>query len=154
MKRPSTVSLVIGVHVLATLALIGLILYLLWLTRSPEILAENDAASAIQGLKIGAMVLAIPSALWIPGLWAMWKRRSWGWWLTLITGVGTASVLVYSMIDDGWKSLDPEDAAFTAAIVILPVSLLLPQVRKYYRRSQPSSSPDLPAVHEITPTTP
>ena len=153
MNRPPTVIAVITIHLLATIALVGLCLYLLWLTHSPEILSDKDAPSAIQGLKIGALILGIPAVLWIPGIYAMWKRKRWGWCLTLITGLGTASVFVYSMIDDGWKALDPEDASVTAAFAILPLLLLLPRVRKYYRHTQSNPSPAMGNVQEITPTT-
>jgi hypothetical protein len=153
MSRPRSVTAVITIHAVATMALIGLCVYLLWLTHSPEILSDKDAASAIQGLKIGALILGIPAALWIPGIYAMWKRRRWGWWLTLITGLGTASVFVYSMIDDGWKAVDPEDASANAAFAILPILLLLPKVRRYYRHSKSNPSPAMGNVPEITSTT-
>lgn len=143
---------VIMVHLLVTFALIGIICYLLWLTRSPEILNDKDAADAIHGLKIGALVLVIPVVFWAPGIYGMWKHRFWGWWLTLITGLGMASVFVYSMIADGWNALDAEDAAVTAAFVILPLLLLLPQVRTYYRKPQHHSSAAIGTVRDITDT--
>ena len=152
MKRPPSVTGAITIHFLATFTLIGLSVYLLWLARSPDILNDKDAVSAIQGLKIGALILGIPAVLWMPGLFGMWKRKSWGWWLTLITGLGTASVFVYSMIADGWNALDRDDAAVTAVFVIFPLLLLLPPVRKYYRHNQSDSSPAISKIQEIAPT--
>jgi hypothetical protein len=153
MKRPAVVTAVIVIHLLAALALIGLSLYLLWLARSPETLGEQDAASAVQGLKIGAMVLAIPALLWMPGAYGMWKHRVWGWWLTLITGMGTASVLLYSAIDDGWHQLEADAAAVTTLFVILPLLLLFPQVRKYYRKPQGDPPAAIDTVQGMTHTT-
>ena len=152
MSQSRSVTAVIIIHAVATIALIGLCVYLLELTHSPEILSDKDAATTIQGLKIGALILGIPALLWIPGIYAMWKRKRWGWWLTLITGLGTASVFVYSTIDDGWKGLDPEDASVTAAFAILPLVLLLPQVRKYYRHTTSNPLPAMGNVQEVPPT--
>ena len=135
-RHPAVVIGVVTVHMLVILGLIAIILYLLWLTRSPEILRDKDSADAIHGLKIGAIVLSIPVVIWLPGLDGMRKRQLWGWWLTLVTGLGMASIFVYSMIDDGWHSLNAEDAAITATFAVLPLLLLLPQVRKYYRTPQ------------------
>jgi hypothetical protein len=146
MSQSRPVTAVIIIHAVATIALIGLCVYLLWLTHSPEILSDEDAASAIQGLKIGALILGIPVVLWIPGLYAMWKGKRWGWWLTLITGLCTASVLVYSIIDDGWKAIDPDDVAVTAAFTIPPLLLFLPQVRKYYWHTNSNPSPAIVPV--------
>lgn len=139
-KRPTVVTTVVATHLLAIFGLIAIVCYLLWLTRSPEILKDKDAADAIHGLKLGALAVALPVAFWVPGIYGMWKRRLWGWWLTLITGLGIAAILVYSMIDDGWTALDSEDATTTAAFVLLPLLLLLPGVRKYYRQLQSDPS--------------
>jgi hypothetical protein len=77
-------------------------------------------------------------------MYGMWKHRRWGWWLTLVTGMTMASVLIYSAIDDGWNALDIEDASATAAFLLLPLLLFLPGVRKYYRQPQndPSAAID------------
>jgi hypothetical protein len=152
-RCPAVVIGVVTVHVLVTLSLIAIIFYLLWLTRSPEILEDKDSADAIHGLKIGATVLAIPVVFWLPGLYGMRKRKLWGWWLTLVTGLGMASVFVYSMIDDGWHSLNAEDAAITATFAVLPLLLLLPQVRKYYRKPQADPPAAIDTVQRIPHTT-
>jgi hypothetical protein len=154
MKRPAIVTATIAIHILIALCLIGLSLYLLWLTRSPEILSDKDSAEAIRGLKIGAFVLTLPAAGWLPGIFAMCKHRIWGWWLTLVTSVGLASAFLYSTIDDGWhRRLEADDAAITAICVALPILLLLPQVRKYYRKPQADPPSAIGQVSEIAPTT-
>ena len=145
-RRPGIVTVAIVLHSAAVIFLISLGIYLLWLARSPEILREQDAADAVRGLKMGALAVTIPALFWIPGVYAMWRRRGWGWWLTLITGAGTASVLIYSAIDDGWHALDMDDVTVTAVFLALPLILLWPRVRKYYRTQ---SSPALHAAQEI-----
>jgi uncharacterized membrane protein (DUF2068 family) len=152
-KRPMMVTTVVIVHLLVTLGIMAIILYLLWLTRSPELLQESDAADPIHGLKIGAMVLAIPVTLLAPGIYGLWKRRVWGWWLAMVAGVGMASVFLYSAVDDGWRRLEADDAAVTGVFMILPLLLLLPGVRKYYRKHQGDPPAAIGTVPGITHTT-
>lgn len=149
-KRPAIVTAVIAIHTAAAIFLVGLSFFLLWLTRSPEILWDQDAASTIQGLKIGAFAVVLPALFWLPGIYGMWKRRAWGWGLTLMTGMSTALILLYSAVDDGWARLDVEDATVAGVCLILPLFMLLPQVRKYFRPPQSEVAPVLDVVQGNT----
>ena len=103
---------------------------MLWLTRSPEILSEPDAADAIYGLKIGAAVLGVPALILLVAAIGLWRSKRWGWWLTLATDVAILATLVYSMLDE--NTVEWDEAALTVCFVFFPVLLLLPKVRKFY----------------------
>jgi len=62
---------------------------------------------------------------------ALLRRKLWGWWLALVTDLLLLSMLVYSMVDEGWH-IDWEMAGYTAMSVIIPMLLLLPTVRRFY----------------------
>ncbi len=82
MKRPDLIlGVIIVVQSLMALVVIGTAAYVLWLTRSPEILSEPDAADAIHGLKIGAAVLGAPGLLLLLAAIGLWRSKRWGWWL-------------------------------------------------------------------------
>jgi hypothetical protein len=115
---------------------LGMSIYLVWLARSPETLRQEDAADTAQGLKIGALTLAALGIPWMVGSIAMWRGRVWGWWLTFLIALGMSSILIYSVIDDGWHALELDDATVTAVFLVFPLLLLLPQVRKYCRKTQ------------------
>jgi uncharacterized membrane protein (DUF2068 family) len=135
MKRSPLVTLVIVLSALLGVFLAGTTVYLVVLTRSREILAEPDAADTIHGLLIGAGVLAAPAAITLIAVFGLWKGRFWGWLLSLVTDVGMLGVLVYSIIDD--NEVDGELIALTAGFLVPVVLLLLPAVRKFFRKATP-----------------
>ena len=130
MKRPLLITVVNVLETLLGLLLAGLTAYLLTLTRSPETLAEPDAADSIHGLLIGAAVLGVPALITLIASWGLWKGRFWGWVLALATDVGVLAVLGYSAVGEG--SRDWDDIALAVGCVVPIALLLLPQVRKFY----------------------
>jgi hypothetical protein len=130
MKPSLLVKVGILLQFLLGLLLAGLTVYVLALTRSPETLAEPDGAEAIHGLLVGAVVLGVPAVITLVAAWGLWKRRFWGWVLSLATDVGMLGVLLYNMIDE--RDLDGSESALAAAFVVPLVLLLLPTVRKFY----------------------
>jgi hypothetical protein len=130
MKRSPLISVVNVLQLLLGLVLAGLSIYLLTLTRSPETLADPDSAGTVHRLLIGAAVLGIPALITLIGVFGLWKRRFWGWVLSLATDVGTLVVLVYSMI--GERDWEGAEIALAAGCVLAIVLLLLPAVRKFY----------------------
>ena len=130
MKRPPLITVVIVLQFLFGLLLAGLTVYLLALTRSPETLADPEAAGAIRGLEIGAFVLGIPALITLVAAWGLWKTMFWGWVLSLATSVGVLAVLVYSLFDESNRESD--EIAMAAAFVVPVVLLLLPAVRKFF----------------------
>ena len=130
MKRPAPVVVVNVVQTLLGLLLAGITVYLIVLTRSKETLAEQDAADAVRGLLIGALVLGIPAVITLIAAVGLWKGRFWGWVLSLATDVGVVAVLVYSLMDE--NEIDAEMLVMTAGFVVPLVLLLLPVVRKFF----------------------
>lgn len=130
MKHPLLITVVNVLETLLGLLLAGLTVYLLMLTRSPETLAEPDAADTVHGLLIGAAVLGVPAIITLIAAWGLWKGRVWGWVLSLATNVGVLAVLGYNAV--GESSRDWDDIALAVGFVVPIVLLLLPQVRKFY----------------------
>jgi len=130
MKRPAPVVVVNVVQTLLGLLLAGITVYLIVLTRSKETLAEQDAADAVRGLLIGALVLGIPAVITLIAAVGLWKGRFWGWVLSLATDVGMVAVLLYSLMDE--NEMDAEMLVMTAGFVVPLVLLLLPVVRKFF----------------------
>lgn len=130
MKRPAPVVVVNVVQTLLGLLLAGITVYLIVLTRSRETLAEQDAADAVRGLLIGALVLGIPAVITLIAAVGLWKGCFWGWVLSLATDVGMVAVLLYSLMDE--NEMDAEMLVMTAGFVVPLVLLLLPVVRKFF----------------------
>lgn len=135
MKRSALITAVNVMQMLLGLLYTGLTIYLLVLTRSREILAEPDASDTLYGLRIGALVLGVPSLLTLIGVGGLWKRRLWGWVLSLATDVGVLAVLVYDLIDE--NSREGDEIALAAGFVVPVVLLLLPRVRTFYWNTTP-----------------
>ena len=138
MKRSPLITIVNVLQSLLGLALAGLTVYVLALTRSRETLAEPDAAETVHGLLIGAAVLGVPALITLIAAWGLWKRRFWGWALSLATDVGVLAVLVYNIV--GESDRDGDEITLAAGFVVPAVLLLLPKVRKYYWNSATGSS--------------
>jgi hypothetical protein len=119
-------QLILGLSVLAVAG------YLLWLIRTPQIRNGDDAANAIYGLKIAAGMLFPPALMYLGGAYGMWKRKLWGWWVSLVINAGCALVFAYSMFDDGIRNIDYELLGFTLAFITSFALLLVGPVRKFY----------------------
>jgi hypothetical protein len=145
MKRPALVATVTIVQFLLALLLAGTAAYILWLTRSPEILNGPDAADAVHGLKIGAAVLGAPALILLVATVGLWRSKLWGWWLALATDVVMLATFAYSTLDE--NTLETNEVAMTLSFAIFSVLLLLPKVRKFYWRgsNRQLSSPILEA---------
>src|SRR5258706_12000917 len=100
MKRSPLISIVNVLQLLLGSVLAALSIYLVILSRSPETLADPDPAGTVHGLLIGAAVLGVPALITLIGVFGLWKRRFWGWVLSLATDVGTLAVFVFSMIHE------------------------------------------------------
>src|SRR3982074_895444 len=119
MQRSPLISIVNLLQLLLGLMLAGLSIYLLALTRSPKTLADPDPAGPGPGLLIGAAGLGLPALITLIGVFGLWKRRFWGWVLSLATDVGTLTVLVYSMIDErDWEGDEIALAAGGLGLII------------------------------------
>jgi hypothetical protein len=130
MKRSPLITIVNVLQSFLGLVLAGLTGYLLALTRSRETLAEPDASETVHGLLIGAVVLGVPALITLVAAWGLWKRRFWGWALSLATDVGVLAVFVYNVV--GENDREDDEIALAAGFVVPIVLLLLPAVRKYF----------------------
>ena len=130
MKRSPLITIVNVLQSSLGLALAGLTVYVLALTRSRETLAEPDAAETVHGLLIGAVVLGVPALITLVAAWGLWKRRFWGWALSLATDVGVLAVFVYNVV--GENDREGDEIALAASFVVPIVLLLLPAVREYF----------------------
>ncbi len=130
MKRSPLITIVNVLQSCLGLVLAGLTVYLLALTRSRETLAELDASETVHGLLIGAVVLGVPALITLIAAWGLWKRRFWGWALSLATDVGVLAVFVYNIV--GENDREGSEIALAAGFVVPIVLLLLPAVRKFF----------------------
>ena len=121
-------------QLLWALALIGISVYLIGLAHISAIRNGPGAAEAASGLKIAALTLFLPALLATISWYGLWKQKPWGWWLAVVANLAVMSILVYSMIDDGWSYFDWDLAGLALASAVIPILLLLPVVRKFYRR--------------------
>jgi hypothetical protein len=130
MKRTPLITIVILLQFLLGALLAGLTVYVLMQTRSPETLAEPDAAETIHGLWIGAAVLGLPALVTLISVCGLWKRRFWGWVLAFATDVGMLAVLVYNLVSESER--DRDEIAAAAGVAVVLVLLMLPKVREFY----------------------
>lgn len=121
-----------AVQVVFGMLWLGLVAFLLWLTRAQETRRAPHAREAVWGLDIAAGILAPIALLALTGAYGMIRNKRWGWWMALLVDLGIVLMLAYSMIDDGWKNIDPGLVAMTAVSAAPVVLLLLPGVRRLY----------------------
>jgi hypothetical protein len=131
-KRSGWISGVVVLQLLYALVLLSLPVYLLVLTRTSQTRNASDAAGEISGLKIAAAVLGGPALVALIAWIGLWREKLWGWWLTILTDLGFVGMFVYSLIDDGWHNIDWSVVVLSVMAVVPVVSLLLPQVRRFY----------------------
>jgi hypothetical protein len=136
MKRSPWITAVTVIQLLLGLTLAGVSVYLLVLTKSPEILGEKDAADTVHGLHIAAAILSPLALAYFLSVLGLWKGKLWGWWIAFLLNLASAGSFVYSLIDDGWKGSDASDKALTAGSVAIVLLFIVPVVRKYYWNSR------------------
>src|SRR5215467_8671134 len=125
MNRSGWITGAIVVQALWAVALVGLAVVLLILSRT----SDPEAAA---GLTIGATVLVVPALVAIASWYGLWKEALWGWWLALLTDFALVAMFIYSMVDDGLRNIDWDMAAITLTSAVVPVFLLIPAVRRFY----------------------
>lgn len=141
MTRSGWITGAVLLQLFYLLVLLALPIYLLALTRTAETLNGPDPAENISGLETGAAVLGAPALVAVAPWIGLWKGKRWGWWLTILTDTAFVGVLVYSMIDDGWRNVDWAVVALTGIAVVPVVYLLLPPVRGFYWRGKGAQLP-------------
>lgn len=114
----------LGAQFLVFLVLFGGGVYCLWLTRSPDILSEPDAADTVHGLRLGAAAALSMAAIWGASFSALLRRQAWGWWLGFAASVFVLGATSWGLIDD-LGSNDFDDYLVPAIFLLVVVLHLL-----------------------------
>jgi uncharacterized membrane protein (DUF2068 family) len=147
-QRSSWITGVVVLQLLYVLGMLALPVYLLVLTHAPETRQAANPAEEISGLRVAAAVVGAPALVALIGWFGLWRKKLWGWWLTVLTDLGLAGVFVYSLIGDGWKNIDWEMVALTLVGAVPVVYLLWPRVRKFYWKGNERQFPACGGVIE------
>jgi|SRR6185369_11392324 hypothetical protein len=116
---------------------------LLYLTTTPDVTQDKDAAEAIHGMRIGAVscaVLAIPTL--ISGF-KLFQRRRWAYWLAVANlGISTAALATGTVIN-----FRVEWDSFWVFLVFLALFIfaVLPVTRRELN-PQPSAPPAVKGI--------
>jgi uncharacterized membrane protein (DUF2068 family) len=149
-RRSGWVTGVKVIQLLIALTLAGTTIFLLYLTKSPEILAEKDAAETVGGLHIAAALCGPLAIVYLVSVFGLWKEKLWGWWLAFLLNAAAALALMFDVINDGFKNVDTEDVVVPVILILIVVVYLLPAVRKYYWNSPGQKSEALAAAPNNT----
>jgi len=134
MKRPVLVTVVAVLQSLLALAQAGTVIYLVWLSHSPQILSQADAADSAHGLMIGAAGNCGPAVALTIASWGLWTSKRWGGWASVVINLAVFGVLIYATLDD--NSIDWEQVGIAVCFGAMVILLLLPKVRKFYRQAR------------------
>ena len=129
-RRSGWIIAVVVIQAMWMLALVALSLYLLVLARSSDIVNDPDGPDAAHGLRIAAVVIAVPAVFAVASTYGLWRGKLWGWWVGLLSNAAMLGTLIYSMMDENTIDWDMVGVATVSAV--LPLLLLVPLVRKFY----------------------
>ena len=139
MKGTRWITAAIAYQLLFMLVMFGGAVYLVWLTHEARVRGGPGAADEIFGLEIGTAGAGVPALAGIAGCMGLWRRRRWGWWVTLMVDAVLVSVFVSGMISDV-GDIDAALVAFTVASVVGVILFLLPVVRRSYWSTSAAAS--------------
>ena len=120
------------VQLLVGASWLGVVVFLLWLIGAPETRQVPDPRGAVWGLEVAVGIVAPIALLGLAGAYGTLRNQLWGWCVALLADLAALLMLVYGMIDDGWRDIDPALVSITAASAAPMVLLLLPGVRRFY----------------------
>ena len=81
---------------------------LLYLTTTPDVTQDKDAAEAVHGMRIGALSCAILAIVTLISGFKLLQRRKWAYWLVILNlGICTAALAAGTVINFRieWDSL-------------------------------------------------
>lgn len=113
----------LGAQFLIFLFLFGSGLYLLWLSRSPQILSEPDAVQAAHGLKFSAAICLGACVPWFVSFFGLLRRQVWAWWLGIAINFFVLAATAYDVLDGGAPAL--EDLLAPAVFLLIIIVQLL-----------------------------
>ena len=106
---------------------------LLYLTTTPDVTQDKDAAEAIHGLRIGAIscaVLALPTL--ISGV-KLFKRRRWAYWLAVANlGMSTVALAAGTVVN---FHIDRESFWVFFVFLVVFIFAVLPATRRELKES-------------------
>jgi hypothetical protein len=143
MKRPVLVTVLFAAHAITALLFGGVAVYLLFLTRSPEILKESDAAETVHALRLGAVVVGITVFPLLVSMAAIIRRWFWGGWYSLLIHVGFASIFIFDMIDE--HAIDEAEMIIAAVCLAIAALYVTGPVRRYFSGKSRAQKSDLVA---------
>ena len=106
---------------------------LLYLTTTPDVTQDKEAAEAIHGMRVGALscaMLAVPTLL---GGFKLFQRSRWGYWLV----VANLGVCVAGLAAGSIASFREEQESLWVLLVFLVVFIfaVLPATRRELKQS-------------------
>ncbi len=133
--RPRLLTAAITLQWLLALGFLAIVAYVLYLSRSPEMLKAKDPADAVHGLYVGAGFMALPAVGFVLAAIGLARGAVWGWIVALITNLGVVALFLEEPIfeHEPWIS---EDTAFAVPSIVAIVLLLLPPVLRYFFRTR------------------
>lgn len=140
-RRPALATIAGVLHVVMGLGCVGIVVYLLYLTRSPEILKEEDAAEAVHGLKLAAGIIAPVGIVYLAGGIGVWKGRIWGWVISAAMDVLALSFMLWDAVSMAPHYTDWDEVIIAAVFFVLLILLLLPSVRRWCWRRKARAQP-------------
>ncbi len=136
-KRPALATAASMLHLLMGLCCAALVIYLLYLTRTKEILSDKDAADAVHGLKLAAAIFAPIAVAYLAGGLGLWKGRTWGWLISLAIDLFALVLMLWDVFSEGLHRIDWDDAVIAPVFLVLLLLVLLPPVRRWcWQRAQ------------------
>ncbi len=130
-KRPALATAASVLHVLMGLSCVALVVYLLYLTRTKEILSDKDAAETVHGLRLAAVIFAPVAVAYLAGGIGLWKGRLWGWLISAVADVLWLGFMLWDAFSEAPRYIDWDEVTIAAAFLILLVFVLLPHVRRW-----------------------
>jgi hypothetical protein len=139
-KRSGWITVVVVLQFVYVLLLLVLPIYLMFLAGKFGVRNGFRPTEETKGLTIAAAIVGFPGFFALVGWLGLWRKKLWGWWLSVATDLGLVAMFVYSLIDDGWKDIDWDVVVLTGITLVPVIGLLLPRVKRFYWGSGGSSA--------------
>lgn len=143
-KRSGWITGVVVLQFVYVLLLLALPIYLMFLAGK---FGVRNGFRPTEETTIAAAIVGFPGFFALVAWLGLWRKKLWGWWLSIVTDLGLVTMFVYSLIDDGWKDIDWDVVVLTGITLVPVIGLLLPRVRRFYwGRDGSSAAPVIEAV--------
>jgi phosphoribosylformylglycinamidine (FGAM) synthase-like enzyme len=144
MRRSRLLTTVSVLQTVMAAGCVAIVVFLVWLTRNPEVVKGKDAAQAVYGLKVGALAVGIFTLPVVVGAVGLWMRKRWARWVAALPNILFIGAMLWDPVIDRERP-ELDDAVITLIFIAMTVLLLLPAVGRALRRDGERSVP-APAV--------